>query len=195
MLGPEPSLSESEPSLSAIVLRTATVGDADALSRFAARVFVQTFAATASAADIEAYLLESYSPAIQAGEIGDSRAVLFLAEDRTASGDNLVGYAHLVDEEASSIELKRIYVDAVWQGRGLARRLLEQVMKEAGIRGARRLWLSVWHRNDRAIAFYTKNGFRISGEMRFDWGDDIEVGFVMEIGLDALGKPMLGSRP
>ena len=40
-----------------------------------------------------------------------------------------------------------------------------------------------------------KNGFRVSGEMRFDWGDDIEVGFVMEIGLDALGKPMLGSRP
>ena len=95
----------------------------------------------------------------------------------------------------SSIELKRIDVDAVWQGRGLARRLLEQVMKEAGIRCARRLWLSVWHRNDRAIAFYTKNGFRISGEMRFDWGDDVEVGFVMEIGLDALGKPMLGSRP
>ena len=120
---------------------------------------------------------------------------MFLAEDRTASGDCLVGYAHLVNEEASSIELKRIYVDAIWQGRGLARRLLEQVMKEAGIRDARRLWLSVWHRNDRAIAFYMKNGFRISGEMRFDWGDDIEVGFVMEIGLDALGKPMLGSRP
>ena len=145
-------------------------------------MFQETFAATATAADMEAYLIESYSPAIQAQEIADSRATMFLAEDRSAAGDILVGYAHLVeDHDPTSIELKRIYVDASWQGRGLAKRLLDEVVHECRRRAMDRLWLSVWHRNARAIAFYRNNGFPVSGEMQFDWGDDVEVGFVMEI--------------
>ena len=112
--------------------------------------FQETFAATATAADMEAYLIESYSPAIQAQEIADSRATMFLAEDRSAAGDILVGYAHLVeDHDPTSIELKRIYVDASWQGRGLAKRLLDEVVHECRRRAMDRLWLSVWHRNAR----------------------------------------------
>ena len=167
---------------SSVVLRSATIADANALSRFAARVFRETFDAVSSAADMEAYLRESYSPAIQAQEIADSQATLFLAEDHSAPGDALIGFAHFTEDDAStSIELRRIYVDARWQGRGLAKRLWTRLSANAAGRGTKRLWLSVWHRNHRAIAFYKKTGFRISGEMTFHWGSDIEAGFLMEM--------------
>jgi len=168
--------------LSSVILRSATIADADALSRFAARVFRQTFDAVSSAADMEAYLRESYSPAIQAQEIADDQATWFLAEDGSASGDALVGFAHFTEDGTSaSIELRRIYVDGRWQGRGLAKRLLDEVFRECRRRSTKRLWLSVWHRNHRAVAFYKKTGFRISGEMMFQWGCGLEAGFVMEL--------------
>ena len=166
--------------LSSTRIRIATVADAAVLARFAARVFVDTFAHTASPDDMDAYLSETYSPAIQAQEIADGRTTMFLAED--AVGAEMAGFAHLIEDEGQkSIELKRIYVGKDWQGRGLASRLLQVVLVECRRRGVERLWLSVWHRNDRAIAFYKKSGFNIVGEMAFDWGDGLETGFVMEM--------------
>ena len=116
---------------SAIVIRVATMADADILSRFAARVFFETFAATAAAADMDAYLRQSYGLAIQAEEIADPPPPCSSPRTQVPRAA-LVGYAHLCVEEASSIELKRIYVDAGWQGRGLAKRLLDEVVGAAG---------------------------------------------------------------
>jgi ribosomal protein S18 acetylase RimI-like enzyme len=36
---------------------------------------------------------------------------------------------------------------------------MRKVESEAFARGGRTLWLGVWERNERAKAFYTKNGF------------------------------------
>ena len=141
-----------------IVLRTATLADADDVSRFAARVFDETFGHTATPEDMSQYIADAYNPAIQAEEIADSRAILFLGEDHSVKGAPLAGYAHLiVDTDAASIELKRIYVNSSWHGRGVARCLLDEVLAECRRRCAQRLWLTVWHQNHRAIAFYNKS--------------------------------------
>ena len=175
-------LSPNELLPSSVVLRLATVADADALSGFAASVYRETFDAVSTTVDMEAHLRESYSPAIQAQEIADSHATFFLAEDRSASGGALVGFAHFIEDDTpASIELRRIYVDGKWHGRGVAKRLLDEVFSECHRRSTKRLWLSVWHRNRRAIAFYEKAGFRTSGEMTFHWGGGLEAGFVMEL--------------
>ena len=79
-----------------IVLRTATLADAAELSRFAARVFDETFGHTATPEEMSQYIADAYNTAIQAEEIADSRAILFLGEDHSVEGAPLAGYAHLI---------------------------------------------------------------------------------------------------
>jgi ribosomal protein S18 acetylase RimI-like enzyme len=58
------------------------------------------------------------------------------------------------------------------------------MLMEAAISTAREwradvLWLGVWERNDRAIAFYEKQGFRIVGAQDFMLGSDRQRDHVM----------------
>lgn len=159
-----------------IGFRQAIVADAERLSRFAASVFEETFAGTYDPPDMEEYLREAFSPAVQAAEIADPAVSIFIADRR----NEIVGYAQLTDDPGGSqMELSRIYLDPGQRGTGLGLRLLQVALEEC-VRRRRRVWLSVWHRNERAIAFYRKHGFSVCGETGFEWGDGIEKGLVME---------------
>jgi ribosomal protein S18 acetylase RimI-like enzyme len=53
--------------------------------------------------------------------------------------------------------------------------------------GGRTLWLAVWERNPRAIAFYEKFGFRDVGRQDFRLGSDLQTDRVMVA--DLAGSP------
>lgn len=151
-------------------LRPAVPTDAEALSSFAARVFHATFDHTASADDIGGYVVGTYSPAKQAEEIAHPTASVIIAEENGL----IVGFATSVKEE-HGVELKRIYVDTTLQGTGLAKRLLDAVIDKAQ---GKSLWLVVWERNTRAIAFYRKHGFEVTSETILP-GSDRPRGLIM----------------
>jgi ribosomal protein S18 acetylase RimI-like enzyme len=52
--------------------------------------------------------------------------------------------------------------------------------EHAGVAGARTLWLGVWERNPRAIAFYRKCGFTEVGTQTFVLGTDHQRDLVLE---------------
>lgn len=84
-----------------------------------------------------------------------------------------IGYALLIRPELDAaidgdIELKKIYLLSRFHGSGIAQRLLAAALD--GAQGMRRLLLGVKADNHRAIAFYTKQGFRQIGTRRFDVG-------------------------
>jgi ribosomal protein S18 acetylase RimI-like enzyme len=49
--------------------------------------------------------------------------------------------------------------------------------------GGRSLWLSVWERNPRAIAYYAKSGFRDLGTADFWVGSDRQTDRIMALDL------------
>ena len=49
------------------------------------------------------------------------------------------------------------------------------------------LWLGVWEKNPRAIAFYQKTGLRVVGRQTFQLGRDLQHDFVMSLTPDKLG--------
>jgi diamine N-acetyltransferase len=164
-----------------LVIRKATPADAAALSAFGARTFGEAFGADNTASDMEAYLAEAFSPSIQLAEISDPASAMTLVLESGGLAEALAGYMYLVvDPDPASLFLKRIYVDKEWQGSGLGGLLIEEAGRECRRRGRRRLWLTVWERNPRAVAFYERAGFRISGTTTFQLGDDIQTDFVME---------------
>ena len=164
-------------------IRVATAEDAERLSELAARTFRETFAADNTADDLAAYLAATFTPERQRSELEDSRQRVFLLEtDGVAAG-----YAHLTRSTPdaavtgeSPIELARFYVDSAWHGRGLAQQLMRAVVDEAVRIGARTLWLGVWERNARAIAFYRKHGFVDVGSHPFVLGRDVQTDRIMQ---------------
>jgi [ribosomal protein S18]-alanine N-acetyltransferase len=99
---------------------------------------------------------DAWSPVLVAeGVAGELPTVHYLvAED----GEEVVGHA-VVSVVAEISELQRIAVDATHRRRGLATRLLEEVVDLVLREGADRLLLEVREDNAGAIAFYAARGF------------------------------------
>jgi GNAT superfamily N-acetyltransferase len=169
-----------------LIIRNATPADAEALSAFGARTFSDAFGADNTPSDMAAYLAGSFSPSIQFAEISDPASAMTLAVESGDPTAVLAGYMYLVeDPDPASVFLKRIYVDKVWQGSGLGGLLIEEARRECRHRARQRLWLTVWQRNPRAVAFYEREGFRVSGTTTFTLGDDVQTDFVMEVAVPA----------
>lgn len=158
-----------------LLLRRAQPADAPSLARFAARIFEETFGPDNRPEDIAAHLAKSFGPAQQGRELADPDYVT-LVMDGSAG---IAAYAQVrravsppcVSTDAP-VELYRFYVDRPWQGQGAAGRLMEAVFSAGAELGGRSIWLSVWEKNPRAIAFYAKSGFREVGSAVFVLGTD-----------------------
>lgn len=173
------------------LVRAATTADAARVSHLGATTFREAFEAQNSPEDMARYLAETFAVARQAAEIDDPGAVVLVAERREASSGaadgELVGYAHLVLGPAPAfvqgpapVELKRLYVARAWHGQGVAQALMDAAIAAAGARGAETMWLGVWERNPRAVAFYAKYGFGRVGEHTFLLGADAQTDWVLD---------------
>ncbi len=179
-------------------VRLATIADAPRLSQLAASTFRETFEGQNSPEDMTRYLAEAFTPNRQAAEISDPSGAVLLAERRDTSGDaELVGYVHLVSGPAPAavqgpapLELKRLYVARAWHGHGVAPALMDAALDAARARGAQTLWLGVWERNPRAVAFYRKYGFTRVGEHTFVLGADAQTDWLLARPLEAPTAPL-----
>ena len=157
------------------MIRRATADDAAALAQFAARTFRETFAAENTPEDMDAYVAKFYGESQQRVEILDANIVTLIDDDN--------GIAAFAQLKLDRFEIGRFYVDRSAHGRGLAQELMRAVLDEARAHGAKRVWLGVWERNQCAIAFYAKCGFRDTGSHPFLLGNDLQTDRVMEIEL------------
>ena len=86
--------------------------------------------------------------------------------------DQVVGFAalltnHDTPRHAHVGELNIIATNPEWQGKGVARSLIDAVLDMAdNWMNLRRVSLSVWHTNTRAIKLYESYGFEREGVMR-----------------------------
>jgi GNAT superfamily N-acetyltransferase len=128
------------------------------------------------------HIAQAFGHAQQGRELADPEIVTLVVE----IGSDLAGYAQLRRHRPPEcvfgkepIELWRFYVDKAWHGRGIAQALMERVDAEAARVGAHTLWLGVWERNDRALAYYRKSGFVDVGAHTFVVGADAQTDRVM----------------
>ena len=157
-----------------MIYRQAEARDAAALAAFAKRVFVASFERQVPRAELVTVAQKRFSPERQESDIADPASTIFLALD-----EEMTGYAQLVvgnrpDCEMvanAPAELKRIYVDGPWHGRGVAQALLALLESRAREQQCDVLWLGVWEENARGIAFYEKQGFRSIGSAPFAVGN------------------------
>lgn len=153
-----------------IIWRNADVRDAEALSFLGAATFMATFAFDHPGQPMMEHLRQEHSTAYYAAALRDPATDIVLGETPLGAP---VGYAmvtppaHPMLQKPGDIELKRIYMLGPWQGGGNGKDLLDLVFAVAEKRGAKRLLLSVYEKNVRAIGFYQRAGFVAIGETVF----------------------------
>lgn len=80
-------------------------------------------------------------------------------------GGQLVGYG-LLSVAAGEAHLLNLCIDPGHQGRGLARRLLDLLLRRAAARTARTVFLEVRPSNARALGLYRAAGFDVIGHRK-----------------------------
>ena len=153
-----------------IVWRDADVGDAEALAYLGAATFMATFAFDHPGQPMIEHLRTEHSAGYYAKALARSDVNIVIGETPLGAP---VGYAMLTApahpelQQDGDVELKRIYLLGLWQGRGNGTALLNQAFAIEHKRGAQRMLLAVYENNDRAVAFYKRAGFAAIGETVF----------------------------
>ena len=153
-----------------VIWRKAGVDDADALALLGSATFLATFAFDHPGQPMIEHLRQEHSAAYYAAALCDPAIDILLGETPLGAP---IGYAMVTPaahpglQQAGDIELKRIYLLGPWQGGGNGKDLLDRVFEVTEKRGAKRLLLSVYEKNVRAIGFYERAGFGAIGETVF----------------------------
>ena len=152
-------------------IRLASPADAELLADLGARTLRATFGPDKSKAQA-AYLALTFSPEAKSGDLADPQAIVLIAEvrDTTAAYARLrFGYSPSCVGGGTPMEIARFYADAPWVGRGVGKTRMQSCLDIARDKGCDVVWLDVWERNLRAIAFYTKWGFEVVGSQALGW--------------------------
>lgn len=165
-----------------IQLRPARPEEATELSALCERTFRATYEAHNTPDDMNSYVAKCFTPAALREEILDPRRRVIVAE----LGDTLIGY-YILSEGAPpanarsqnrphvalpAIELSRLYLETKHQGSRLGHTMMQHAIGLARSEGFKTIWLGVWEKNSRAIAFYKKWLFKEIGEWTFQLGTD-----------------------
>ena len=110
----------------------------------------------------EAELEERY------GALAESELALSVAEFDLPAGafvvaraaDTLVGGAGVRPVAPKVAEVKRLWTDPAWRGRGVARAVMTELESVATDLGYEALWLATGTRQPEAVAFYATTGWR-----------------------------------
>ncbi|MFM6936418.1 MAG: N-acetyltransferase family protein [Aquirufa sp.] len=167
-----------------IQLRQANINDLTALQAIGRATFLETFAASNSAENMQAYLDEGFSEEKMRTELLNTQSQFYFAE----KAGEILGYLKLNGGDAQSekqdpkaLEIERIYVLQVYQGQSVGQMLYEKALVIAQNMQAPYLWLGVWEENMKAIHFYQKQGFKEFGEHIFQLGDDAQRDVLMKL--------------
>lgn len=148
-------------------IRRVTAKDAAALSEIGKRTFYDTFTGTCTEGDMQQFLYDYFNIDQVNKELADENDFFFFAEiDGEPAGYVRMkeDYRHFpLMQQWKALELKRIYVDKIFHGKGIAQQLMSFAEGFARENNFEVLWLGVWEHNNRAKKFYEKSGFEDSG--------------------------------
>jgi diamine N-acetyltransferase len=165
-----------------IRFRPCEIGDLDTLRTVAYRTYDEAFRHMNTPADMDAYMESAFTRAKLEEELRNPlSAFLFLYSDGVLAGYIKIneGAAQSDLGDPAALEIERIYVLRDFQGLGLGKALVEKALEIARRKEKSFLWLGVWQKNENAIAFYERLGFRKAGTHPFIMGSDRQTDWIM----------------
>lgn len=152
------------------LVRPAQPEDAACLSALASLVWLDTYATAGIRPALARHVQASLSPQAFLTQLADSSQHILLIE----RDGHVLAYAVLRDNAICpgrpdwQAELATLYVMPRFARQGLGRQLLSACLQLACQQGQPGLWLSVYHGNPRALAFYRHLGLQQVGDCYFE---------------------------
>lgn len=165
-----------------IQIRYAIASDNILLADFGAQTYYDTFAVDNTPENMMTYLSTAFNPQKQAQELADPMIKFLIAEsDGATMGYAKLKFGHAAHEIIATkpMEIARFYARKESIGKGVGAQLMQACLAEAKQNDCDVVWLDVWERNPRAIAFYRKWGFAQVGTQSFQLGDDLQHDWLM----------------
>lgn len=172
---------------SPVTFRAATPEDTPLLTGLAAQSFREAYHLVWEAAGLEDYIRRAFTPGQIETELRDPDCTFILLYE----GCQPAGYAKLRRghnppdlDGVQAVQIQRFYLLAAHYGLGLGDRLMEYCLQMARREGFAVVWLAVWPENTRAVKFYQRWGFAVTGSYPFYHGDEVAQDWLMrkEIG-------------
>lgn len=170
----------------AVVIRTATGDDLDGIVRVGHETWRATYEPIAGPEYVQMGLAKWWTadaviPGIRVGRT-------LVADD----GGTVVGMASYGSQD-DELVLWKLYVLPDHQGRGIGRRLLDEVVARASQLGHAELHVSYIEGNDQAGRFYERNGFRHAHREAGGSGLPDEIWLVKDLSRDDVALPADGT--
>jgi ribosomal protein S18 acetylase RimI-like enzyme len=164
------------------------ISEVHTLQELSRQTFSDTFAWGNTAENMQYYLDTGFDLSKLTTEINNPHTVFYFVKvDNKAIGYLKINFGpaqtELQDDKA--IEIERIYVLKEFQGQKAGRLLFDKALQIARERHAAYIWLGVWEKNLKAIAFYEKNGFVQFDEHLFQFGDEQQTDIMMKLVLSS----------
>lgn len=166
-----------------LTIRKATKDDAVLVADLSRQTFYDTFAADNRKEDMDLFLTKQFTKGRLMLEVGAPENTFLLAY----YGKEIAGYVKLRESKQpkslgtkNALEIARLYAVASMIGKGVGKTLMQASIDMAKERGREVIWLGVWERNLRAIAFYQKWGFEKFDEWDFLLGNDVQRDWLMK---------------
>ncbi len=166
-----------------VTIRNAKKEDAELIADMSRTTFYDVFAKDNTKEDMDIFMNEQFAKAALMKEVEEGDGIFILAY----ANNEPFGYARmrltnteniLADENA--IEIARIYVIQSAAGKGMGSALMQSCIAIAAEHNKTVIWLGVWEKNERAIAFYKRFGFYKFSEHTFLLGKDVQTDWLMK---------------
>ncbi|WP_276389115.1 GNAT family N-acetyltransferase [Eudoraea chungangensis] len=151
--------------------------------------FTESFREDNNPIDFDNYIREAFSEVQLLKELRNTDMSFFLVKEI----DTTVGYFKLNQfsaqtelREDEGLEIERIYVKKKFQGRAIGNHMMKYIKELAESLQKDYLWLGVWEKNNGAIRFYEKNGFKKFGKHPYYIGNDKQMDWLMKLDLRTL---------
>lgn len=166
-----------------IIVRLANRDDAELIAEMSRTTFYDAFAKDNSNEDMDFFLNEQFTKAALNKEVEEGDGIFMLAY----VNNEAAGYARMrlknsenILAEENAIEIARIYAMSFAIGKGVGSALMQKCIDIAAEQNKAVIWLGVWEKNERAIAFYTRRGFEKFSEHSFLLGSDLQTDWLMK---------------
>jgi ribosomal protein S18 acetylase RimI-like enzyme len=160
----------------------ATADDAILLTEISRKTFYDTYYLQNTKENMDLFLEQNLQLHSIQDELADPGNTFILIYD----GIELSGYAKLSEKSSpqlakdfSAMEIARFYTVKEKFGKGIGKILMAECITKAKEKYKQIIWLCVWQKNRRAIAFYKKSGFEIFADNCFVLGNEKQDDWLM----------------
>ena len=147
------------------MVREATKDDCAKLALLSIRVWLDTYAKEGIKTEYADYVLSTFTADYFLGILNNTKyRVLVSEENEILHGYVMVNLDSNYQTPESGFEVEKLYVDGLFKGKGVGKKLLKSVGDQFG----RQYWLYTWVKNE-SNGFYEHLGFSRMGSLTFEF--------------------------